>query len=79
MNGLLQKKLDEMNGEEALKLLDRMARIARDASVLQLPLDDKVRFQKLSRTYEDARRMVRLMHFEYEDAVKALDNHYLED
>ena len=61
------------DSETVLKALDRMAMTATAASKASYSLDDKLRFIKLGRIYDDARRSIRLMHFEYQDAVELGD------
>lgn len=54
--------------EKTLKALDRHATVAWDAAHAARGLDDKLRFQKLKRTIDDARRALRLQYYEFHDA-----------
>lgn len=65
--------IDGNNSSEiALKALDNMARASHQAARSATSLADKLRFQALERKCNDARRSLRLSHFDFEDAMKEL-------
>lgn len=55
--------------EKILTLLDEAARIADKAVKNSSGLDDKIRFSTLKRELDLARRPIRKLYYEFEDAI----------
>lgn len=61
--------MDMRDYEKILTLLDEAVQIADKAVKDSWEIDDKARFSRLRRELESARRPVRKLYYEFEDAV----------